>query len=85
MQDQDVWCVTFIPWRFSRADAASWVSNARRKILLSDLPFEGYIQSDDEAQRTNNLVLPMMHLSIAAGTPDTCTCRYAGSSSAHTL
>ena len=29
--------VTFISWRFLRADAASWVSNARRKLLLSDL------------------------------------------------
>ena len=40
-------CVTYITWRFSRADAASWVSNARNKIRLSDLPFEGYMQSTD--------------------------------------
>jgi hypothetical protein len=27
-------------WCFSRADAASWVSKAKDKILLPDLPFE---------------------------------------------
>ena len=36
-------CVTFTTWRFSRADAALWVSYARDKILLPDLPFEKYI------------------------------------------
>ena len=39
--------VKFISWRFSRADAALWVSNARASIPLSTLPFEGYIQADD--------------------------------------
>ena len=38
-------CVTFTTWRFSRADAALWVSNARDRIPLTALPFEGYIQS----------------------------------------
>ena len=48
-------CVTFTTWRFSRADAALWRSNARDKIQLPDLPFEGYIQSED------SLDLPRLH------------------------
>ena len=48
-------CVTFTTWRFSRADAALWVSNARDKIPLTALPFEGYIQADDA------LDLPRLH------------------------
>ena len=47
--------VTVISWRFSRADAALWVSNARANIPLSTLPFEGYIQADDA------LDLPRLH------------------------
>ena len=48
-------CVTFISWRFSRSDAALWVSNARVKIPLSDLHFEGYVQSTDPID------LPRLH------------------------
>lgn len=48
-------CVTFTTWRFSRADAALWVSNARDKIPLTALPFEGYIQS------RASLELPRLH------------------------
>ena len=43
-------CVTFTTWRFSRADAALWVSNARNRIPLTALPFEGYIQSRDSLE-----------------------------------
>ena len=42
-------CVTYISWRFSRADAASWLSNTRDNIPLTDLPFEGYVQSTLES------------------------------------
>jgi hypothetical protein len=48
-------CVTFISWSFSLADAASWVSNARDKIPLSNMPSEGYIQS------THAIDLPRLH------------------------
>ncbi len=48
--------VTFISWRFSRAAAASWVSKAKDKVPLPDLPFEGYIQSTTEF-----LSLPRLH------------------------
>jgi hypothetical protein len=48
--------VTFISWRFSRAAAASWVSKAKDKVPLPDLPFEGYIQST-----TESLSLPRLH------------------------
>ena len=48
-------CVSFISWRFSRVDAMSWISNAKAKIPLPDLPFEGYIQS------TAAIDLPRLH------------------------
>jgi hypothetical protein len=48
--------VTFISWRFPRADAASWLSKAKNKIPLPDLSFEGYIQS-----ATTSLDLPRLH------------------------
>ena len=48
-------CVSFISWRFSRVDALSWISNAKAKLPLPDLPFEGYIQS------TAAIDLPRLH------------------------
>ena len=39
-------CVTFISWRFSRVNAMSWISNAKAKLPLTALPFEGYIQTN---------------------------------------
>ncbi len=48
-------CVAYVSWRFSRADAASWLSNARDNIPLSNLPFEGYVQSNDPID------LPRLH------------------------
>ena len=48
-------CVSFICWRFSRVDAISWISNAKAKLPLPDLPFEGYIQS------TAAIYLPRLH------------------------
>jgi hypothetical protein len=49
-------CVTFSSWRYSSADTASWVSNARDKIQLSKyIPFKGYIQSTDAID------LPSLH------------------------
>ncbi len=33
--------VTFISWRFSSVDAKLWISNARAKLPLQDLPIEG--------------------------------------------
>jgi hypothetical protein len=40
-------CVTFISWRFSRADVAAWLSNAEARSPLLDLSFEGYIQAEN--------------------------------------
>ncbi len=41
-------CVTFICWRFSRQDVATWVSSAAAAAhtRLQNLPFEVYIQSN---------------------------------------
>jgi hypothetical protein len=47
--------VTFISWRFSHVDAKLWISNARAKLPLQDLPFEGYIQSN------HTIDLPRLH------------------------
>jgi hypothetical protein len=37
-------CVSFISWRFSRVDTMSWISNAKAKLPLPDLPFEGCME-----------------------------------------
>ena len=52
-------CVTFISWRFSFVDAMSWISNAKARLPLQDLPFEGYIQSTDVID------LPRLHHSVS--------------------
>ncbi len=46
-------CISYIELRFLRSDVAVCVALASAKTTLSDIPFEGFIQSSNRLTRTN--------------------------------